>query len=79
MTFLWIELNCLKPAEPLFGDNLLLNNKLPGISSIHLVTSERWQNESISDPRSGFEPKSVTEDYCIDATETCKKNIANFF
>ena len=35
--FLWIGFNCLKAAESLQGDSLLLTAKSPGIPGTHLI------------------------------------------
>ena len=45
--FLWMEFNCYKASEPLWGDSLLLTTKFPEIPGNHLIDLGRmkgWVN-----------------------------------
>ena len=55
ISFLWIELICLKAAEPLWGGSIVLNSKSKGIPNAHWLTSEGWKVILALEPHSDFE------------------------
>ena len=55
ISFLWIELICLKAAEPLWGGSIVLNSKSKGIPNAHWLTSEGWKVILALEPHGDFE------------------------
>ena len=53
--FLWIGFDCLKAAEALRGDSLLVTTKFQKYLALIWYTSQGWKAESILEPPSGFE------------------------